>query len=164
MVVIHGAMFMIGGLFTLTVIVVGGVDTGWTFYTPYSSTYANSYVLLAASGIFISGFSSIATALNFIVTIHLMRAPGLTRFRLPIFVWALYGTSLILLLATPILAVTLMLLAVERLFGVGIFDPAIGGNTQSRNANLVRFPRGRTDAGRAREQQLLVRGYRVDRN
>ncbi|MEO8270929.1 MAG: cytochrome c oxidase subunit I [Aureliella sp.] len=121
-------LFLIGGLFTLTVIVVGGIDTGWTFYTPYSTTYANSYVLLAASGIFISGFSSIATGLNFIVTIHLMRAPGLTWFRLPIFVWSLYATSFILVLATPILAVTLMLLAVERFFGVGIFDPAIGGD------------------------------------
>jgi len=121
-------IFMLGGLFTLTVMVVGGVDTGWTFYTPYSSTYANSHVMLAATGIFIVGFSSIATGINFIVTVHAMRAPGLTWMRLPIFVWANYGTAIIMVLATPVLAVTLLLVAVERLFGVGIFDPAIGGD------------------------------------
>ncbi|GAA4468014.1 cytochrome c oxidase subunit I [Novipirellula rosea] len=121
-------LFMAGGLFTLTVIVVGGVDTGWTFYTPYSSTYANTHVILAATGVFITGFSSIATGLNFIVSIHTMRAPGLTWTRLPIFIWSMYSTSVIMVLATPVLAVTLGLIAVERLFGVGIFDPAIGGD------------------------------------
>lgn len=121
-------LFMFGGLFTLSVIILGGVDTGWTFYTPYSSTYANSHVILAATGVFITGFSSIATGLNFIVTVHTMRAPGLTWRRLPIFIWAMYSTSVILVLATPVLAVTLGLIAVERLFGVGIFDPAIGGD------------------------------------
>ena len=121
-------IFMLGGLFTMIVMVVGGVDTGWTFYTPYSSTYANSHVMLAATGIFIVGFSSIATGLNFIVTIHLMRAPGLYWLRLPIFVWSTYATSIIMVLATPVLAVTMGLVAVERLFGVGIFDPAIGGD------------------------------------
>lgn len=121
-------VFMLGGLFTLAVIVVGGVDTGWTFYTPYSSTYANTYVILAATGVFISGFSSIMTGLNFIVTIHTLRAPGLTWFRMPIFLWSMYATSQILVLATPVLAVTLALIAVERILRVGIFDPAIGGD------------------------------------
>ncbi|HQZ67358.1 MAG TPA: cbb3-type cytochrome c oxidase subunit I, partial [Planctomycetaceae bacterium] len=98
------------------------------FYTPYSSTYANTYVLLAAAGIFIAGFSSILTGLNFIVTIHLLRAPGMHWFRLPLFVWTHYATSLIFVLGTPVLAVTLALLGVERILGVGIFDPALGGD------------------------------------
>jgi len=121
-------IFMTGGLFSLVTILVGGVDTGWTFYTPYSSTYANTYVLLAAAGIFIAGFSSILTGLNFIVTIHLLRAPGMHWFRLPLFVWTHYATSLIFVLGTPVLAVTLALLGVERILGVGIFDPALGGD------------------------------------
>lgn len=121
-------LFAIGGLFTLAMIIAGGVDTGWTFYTPYSSTYSNSHVLLAAAGVFISGFSSIITGLNFIVTVHLMRAPGMTWFRLPVFIWSMYATSLILVLATPVLAITLCLMAFERVFQVGIFDPAIGGD------------------------------------
>ncbi|MBK1882074.1 cytochrome c oxidase subunit I [Luteolibacter pohnpeiensis] len=121
-------VFMFGGILTLWSIVIGGVDTGWTFYTPYSSTYANSHVILMATGVFISGFSSIFTGLNFIATIHKMRAPGQTWFRLPLFVWSLYSTSIILVLATPVLAVTLVLVALERLGGVGIFDPAIGGD------------------------------------
>ena len=88
-------IYMLGGLFTLWAIVAGGVDTGWTFYTPYSSTYSNSYVIAAAAGVFIAGFSSILTGLNFIVTIHKMRAPGLTWGRLPLFIWSHYATSLI---------------------------------------------------------------------
>jgi len=121
-------IYIVGGLFTLTAIVSGGVDTGWTFYTPYSSTYANSNVILTALGIFITGFSSILTGLNFIVTIHKMRAPGLTWFRLPLFVWSHYATSLIMVLGTPVLAISIVLIAVERIFRVGIFDPAIGGD------------------------------------
>lgn len=121
-------IFVAGGAFTLAVIIHGGVDTGWTFYTPYSSTYANTHVILAAVGVFIVGFSSILTGLNFIVTTHTMRAPGLTWLRLPLFIWSQYATSLILVLATPVLAVTLALVAVERILGVGIFDPAIGGD------------------------------------
>ena len=121
-------IFMLGGLVAMGSIVLGGVDTGWTFYTPYSSTYSNGYVISMAVGIFIAGFSSIATGLNFIVTIHKLRAPGLTWFRLPLFVWSIYSTSLILVLATPVLAITLALLALERGFGVGIFDPRIGGD------------------------------------
>jgi len=90
-------IFIIGGVFTLTAVVTGGVDTGWTFYTPYSSTYSNSAVVLTALGVFITGFSSILTGINFIVTIHKMRAPGMTWFRLPLFVWAHYATSIIFL-------------------------------------------------------------------
>jgi cytochrome c oxidase subunit 1 len=121
-------LFTIGGLFTLWVMVSGGVDTGWTFYTPYSSTYSNTYVMTAALGIFISGFSSILTGLNFMVTTHTMRAPGLTWFRLPLFVWAHYGTSLIMILGTPVLAMSLLLVALERAFQLGIFDPKRGGD------------------------------------
>ena len=121
-------IYVVGGLFTLTAVVTGGVDTGWTFYTPYSSTYANSAVILTAVGIFITGFSSILTGLNFIVTIHKMRAPGLTWFRLPLFIWAHYATSLIMVLGTPVLAISIVLVAVERLFRIGIFDPALGGD------------------------------------
>src|SRR6202012_5313305 len=116
--------FMIGGFFVLYAIVVGGVDTGWTFYTPYSSSFSNTHVLEMAAGIFIAGFGSILTGLNFIITIHKMRAPGLTWFRLPLFIWSLYATSLILVLATPVLAITLVLMGLERACGVGIFDPA----------------------------------------
>jgi cytochrome c oxidase subunit I len=117
-----------GGLFVLYAMLVGGVDTGWTFYVPFSTSYANTYVILTAVGIFIIGFSSILTGLNFIVTIHRMRAPGLTWFRLPLFIWSIYATSVIQVLATPVLAVTLLLIAVERAFHFGIFDPALGGD------------------------------------
>ena len=121
-------IFVAGGLVTLYAIVVGGVDTGWTFYTPYSSTYSNGHVMVMAAGIFVAGFSSIATGLNFIVTVHKLRAPGLTWFRLPLFVWAIYATSIIMVLATPVLAITLLLMGLERVLGVGIFDPRIGGD------------------------------------
>src|SRR5258708_23367206 len=113
---------MVGGVVTFFSIVTGVVDTGWTFYTPYSSTYANGHVIAMATGIFIAGFGSIATGLNFIVTVHKMRAPGLTWFRLPLFVWTIYTTSIILVLATPVLAITLALMSLERAFGIGIFD------------------------------------------
>src|ERR1051325_8868387 len=121
-------IYILGGIISLTSIVIGGVDTGWTFYTPYSSTYSNSYVITAGLGIFVAGFSSILTGLNFIVTIHKMRAPGLTWFRLPLFIWAHYATALIQILATPVLAITIVLLALERGFHIGIFDPALGGD------------------------------------
>jgi cytochrome c oxidase subunit I len=121
-------LYLIGAAFTSWAVIDGGVDTGWTFYTPYSSSFSNGNVIATALGIFILGFSSILTAINFIVTIHRMRAPGLHWFRLPLFVWAMYGTSLIQVLGTPILAITIILLAVERLLRVGIFDPAIGGD------------------------------------
>jgi cytochrome c oxidase subunit 1 len=107
---------------------MGGVDTGWTFYTPLSSMFAHGQVVMAATAVFIVGFSSILTGLNFIVTIHKLRCPGMTWGRLPLFVWAHYATSLILVLATPVLSITLALIAAERLFGLGIFDPALGGD------------------------------------
>jgi cytochrome c oxidase subunit 1 len=121
-------LFIAGALLALWAIIHGGVDTGWTFYTPYSSTYANGHVIAMVMGIFVAGFGSILTGLNFIVTTHQMRAPGLTWFRLPLFVWSLYATSIILVLATPVLAITLVLVALERAFGVGIFNPAMGGD------------------------------------
>jgi len=121
-------IYIVGGLFTFGAVVAGGVDTGWTFYTPYSSTYSNGNVIAAGIGIFITGFSSILTGLNFIVTIHTMRAPGLTWFRLPLFIWAHYATSLIMILGTPVVAITLVLLVLERGFHIGIFDPALGGD------------------------------------
>lgn len=121
-------VFVLGGLFTLWAMIAGGVDTGWTFYTPYSSTYTNTHVMATATGIFIVGFSSIFTAINFIVTTHKMRAPGLTWFRLPLFIWAIYATSVIQVLATPVLSTVLILLAAERLFDVGVFDPSRGGD------------------------------------
>ncbi len=121
-------VFNLGGLVTLYAMVRGGVDTGWTFYTPFSTSYSTTYVVAAAMGIFISGFASIMTGVNFIATIHRMRAPGLTWFRLPIFVWSTYATSIIFVLATPVLAVTLLMVGIERIFQVGIFDPALGGD------------------------------------
>ena len=121
-------IYVVGGLFTLWAVVHGGVDTGWTFYTPYSTTYSNGYVIVTAVGIFITGFSSILTGLNFIVTVHTMRAPGLTWFRLPLFVWSHYATSLIMVLGTPVIAVTILMVGVERLFHLGIFDPKLGGD------------------------------------
>jgi cytochrome c oxidase subunit 1 len=121
-------LFMLGGAFVLYSIIVGGVDTGWTFYTPFSSTYSNTHVIMMAAGIFIAGFGSILTGLNFIITIHTMRAPGLTWFKLPLFLWSMYSTSLILILATPVLAITLALMAMERIWHIGIFDPKLGGD------------------------------------
>ncbi|HSV13599.1 MAG TPA: cbb3-type cytochrome c oxidase subunit I, partial [Tepidisphaeraceae bacterium] len=121
-------LFMIGGLLAFVAMVAGGVDTGWTFYAPYSTTYSNSYVSLTLTGIFINGFSSILTGLNFIVTIHKMRAPGLTWFRLPLFLWSTYATSVIFILGTPVVAISLLLIVFERTFHIGIFDPAIGGD------------------------------------
>ena len=121
-------VFMIGGVFTLWAVLTGGVDTGWTFYTPYSSMFSNTSVMSAALGVFIVGFSSILTGLNFIVTIHKMRAPGMTWLRLPLLIWAMYATSLIMILGTPVLAVTVALVGLERFFGFGIFDPKLGGD------------------------------------
>ena len=121
-------IFNAGGAVTIYALVAGGVDTGWTFYTPFSTTFSNTYVVAAGLGIFIAGFSSILTGLNFIVTIHTMRAPGLRWFRLPLFVWSHYATSMIFVLGTPVLAVTLLLVVLERTAGIGIFDPALGGD------------------------------------
>jgi len=121
-------LYVAGGLIILAALATGGVDTGWTFYTPYTTMFSNSSVVLTLVGIFVTGFSSILTGLNFIVTIHLLRVPGLGWFRLPLFVWSTYATSLILVLATPVLAITTVLLVAERLFQIGVFDPAHGGD------------------------------------
>ncbi|HEX4132701.1 MAG TPA: cbb3-type cytochrome c oxidase subunit I [Pirellulales bacterium] len=121
-------LYMIGAAWTLYAMLAGGVDTGWTFYTPYSTHSSHYNVVPTMIGIVIAGFSSMFTGLNFVVTVHWMRAPGLTWFRLPIFVWTLYATSLILLLATPVLAMALLLAVIERLWQIGIFDPALGGD------------------------------------
>lgn len=120
--------YWIGGLLALWAMMQGGVDTGWTFYTPYSTTFSNGYVMATGLGIFINGFSSILTGLNFVVTVHTMRAPGMTWFRLPLFVWAQYATSLVMLLGTPVIAITVLMMALERVARIGIFDPAIGGD------------------------------------
>ncbi len=121
-------VFSLGGLLAFCAIIFGGVDTGWTFYTPYSSTYSNSNVILAALGAFMAGFASILTGLNFIVTIHKMRAPGMTWFRLPLMVWGHYATSIIQILGTPVVAITIILVALERLLHIGIFNPKLGGD------------------------------------
>src|SRR5690242_13084712 len=111
-------LYMIGGLIAFGALLAGGVDTGWTFYTPYSSVYSNTYVVATLFGIFLNGFSSILTGLNFIVTIHKMRAPGMTWGRMPLFLWSMYATSLIQVLGTPVVAITLLLVIIERVFGV----------------------------------------------
>jgi cytochrome c oxidase subunit 1 len=121
-------LFIIGGLFMMYTILTGGVDTGWTFYTPLSTQFLDTHVVAAALAIFIAGFSSILTGLNFIVTIHRMRAPGMTWSRLPLFVWANYATAIIQVLGTPVLAISLMLVALERIFHLGIFNPQMGGD------------------------------------
>jgi cytochrome c oxidase subunit 1 len=121
-------IFIGGAFFSLMAMVMGGVDSGWTFYTPLSSGYLKTNVVTMAVGIIFAGFSSIFTGLNFIVTVHRMRAPGLTWGRLPLFVWSNYAASLIMILGTPVLAITLTLLALERGFHIGIFDPSLGGD------------------------------------
>ncbi|MGH9380659.1 MAG: cytochrome c oxidase subunit I [Thermoanaerobaculia bacterium] len=121
-------LFTAGGIFTFYALLTGGVDTGWTFYTPYSSSFSNTHVVLAIFGIFLSGFSSILTGVNILVTVHRMRAPGLSWFRLPLFIWAHYATSLIMILGTPVVAITLLLVVAERVLHLGIFDPAYGGD------------------------------------
>ena len=121
-------LLVIGGCLMIYTILSGGVDTGWTFYTPLSTHFLDTHVITAALAIFVAGFSSILTGLNFIVTIHRMRAPGMTWSRLPLFVWSNYATSIIQVLGTPVLAITLMLVALERIFNLGIFNPQLGGD------------------------------------
>lgn len=121
-------VFMLGACFTMYALIRGGVDTGWTFYTPYSTAFSNSFVIAAAAGVFISGFSSIFTGINFIATIHYCRAKGMTAFRMPLFVWSMYATSLVMILATPVLTCVLGMIILERFFGIGLFDPAMGGD------------------------------------
>ena len=121
-------LFVVGGCVELYMMLSGGVDTGWTFTTPLSTHFLNTNVIAAAMGIFIAGFSSILTGLNFIVTIHRLRAPGMTWFRLPLFIWSYYATSIIFVLATPVIAISMVLLVLERVFGIGVFDPRLGGD------------------------------------
>ena len=121
-------LYLIGGTLTLTALVLGGVDTGWTFTTPLSTHYLNTHVLTTATAIFVAGFSSIFTGLNFIVTIHRMRAPGMTWFRMPLFCWSHYAASILMVLGTPVLAIAIVLVALERTIGIGVFDPAKGGD------------------------------------
>ena len=120
-------LWVIGALFLLTSLVTSAADTGWTFYTPYSTTTTTS-VIPAVFGAFVLGFASIFTGLNFITTIHKLRPPGMTWFRMPLFLWALYSTAIMQVLATPVLGITLLMLVVERTVGIGIFDPALGGD------------------------------------
>jgi cytochrome c oxidase subunit I len=121
-------LYMLGAVWTGVAVLAGGVDTGWTFYTPYSSEASHYNVVMTMTGVVIAGFSSLLTGLNFIVSIHWLRAPGLSWFRLPIFVWAMYATSFIFLLAVPVIAMTLILVIIERVAQIGIFDPALGGD------------------------------------
>jgi cytochrome c oxidase subunit I len=121
-------LYVVGAAFTVYVLIAGGVDTGWTFYPPFSSNYSHSNVVAAAAGVFVVGFSSIATGVNFLTTIHMLRAPGMTWFRLPLFVWSMYTVSAVMVLATPVLAMSLLLLTAERVFGLPIFDAAAGGD------------------------------------
>ena len=121
-------LFIISAGVLLYVMLTGGIDTGWTFYVPFSTSYNNSHVIAAGIAVFINGFSSIFTGLNFIVTIHRMRAPGMTWSRLPLFLWSNYATAVIMLLATPVLAIVLVLVALERAFGIGFFTPQLGGD------------------------------------
>ena len=120
-------LYLIGAVIALYGMIHGGADTGWTFYTPYSTTTVTKVVPILL-GAFVLGFSSIVTGLNFIVTIHTLRAPGLIWMRLPLFAWSIYATSIIQILATPVLGITLLMVAVEHAFGFGIFDPARGGD------------------------------------
>jgi cytochrome c oxidase subunit 1 len=120
-------VYIAGATLAASTLFLKGVDTGWTFYAPYSIR-TNSSATLVLLGAFIMGFSSILTGLNFIVTIHKLRCPGMTWDRLPLFLWAIYGTSVIQVLATPVLAITLLLLTLERVVGIGIFDPKLGGD------------------------------------
>ena len=119
---LSGAAFFIWTLFS------NGLDTGWTFYTPYSTSYTDTSVIQATAGVFMLGFSSIFTGLNFLVTIHKMRPPGMTWHKLPLFLWGMYGTAIMQLLATPVLGITLLLLIMETTLGIGIFDPQKGGD------------------------------------
>ncbi len=120
-------IYIVAGILYIHCLVTGGVDTGWTFYTPFSTAFSNTRVVEAGLAVFVSGFSSILTGLNFVVTVHRMRAPGMTWSRLPLFVWSHYATSIIMLLGTPVIAITLVLVVLERTLNLGIFDPSRGG-------------------------------------
>src|SRR5271156_5569771 len=116
-----------GAVMAVFGMIFGAIDTGWTFYTPYSTT-TNGTVTLMTMAVFILGFSSIFTGINFVATVHKLRAPGMGWFDMPLFVWGIYSTAIIQVLATPVLGITMVLLALERTFNIGIFDPKIGGD------------------------------------
>ncbi|MGB9702400.1 MAG: cytochrome c oxidase subunit I [Candidatus Kapaibacteriota bacterium] len=122
-------LYITGGIFALASLFLSGgpIDTGWTFYVPYSIRTTTN-VILPLLGAFILGFSGILTGLNFITTIHRMRAPGMTFFKMPLFVWAIYATAWIQVLATPVVGITIVLVVIERVFQIGLFDPALGGD------------------------------------
>ncbi len=120
-------IFVAGALLALATLFFGGIDGGWTFYTPYSIRTASSVTMIAFA-VFVMGFSSILTGLNFIVTVHKLRCPGMTFYRMPLFIWALYATAIIQVLATPVIGITVVLLAMERILHIGIFDPKLGGD------------------------------------
>jgi len=121
-------LWLAGAACAVYSLMAGGFDTGWTFYTPYSSQYSAGGTIPVLVGVFILGFSSIFTGVNFVVTIHKLRPPGMTWFRMPLFLWAVYSTALIQILATPVLGITVALLVIERAFNIGIFDPSMGGD------------------------------------
>jgi cytochrome c oxidase subunit I len=121
-------IYVVGAIMAVTSILVGAIDTGWTFYTPYSSSSSQGAVAMMTLAVFVLGFSSILTGLNFIATVHKLRAPGMGWFDMPLFVWGMYSTAVIQILATPVLAITLVLLAIEKTFHIGIFDPKYGGD------------------------------------
>jgi len=120
-------IYLIGAVVALSALLVGRVDGGWTFYTPYSTSIGDG-ILFITMGVFIMGFSSILTGLNFVVTVHKMRAPGMTWNRLPLFVWSIYATGIVQVLATPVIGITVLLLFLEKTLQIGIFDPALGGD------------------------------------
>ena len=120
-------IYWTGALMALSSIIFGGIDTGWTFYTPYSTTTGGAVTMMTLS-VFVLGFSSIFTGMNFIATVHKLRAPGMGWFQLPLFVWSMYATAVIQIMATPVLAITVLLLAMERVLHIGIFDPKLGGD------------------------------------
>ena len=120
-------LWCVGAVFFIAAMLFGSLDTGWTFYAPYSTT-TETAVILAGTGVFVLGFSSIFTGLNFVTTVHTMRPPGMTWFRMPLMVWGLYATAIIQVLATPVLAITLLLLMADRMFHIGIFNPDYGGD------------------------------------
>ena len=121
-------LYMIGGTCVLIGMLMGGTDAGWTFYTPLSSMYSNTPITITLVGLFVAGFSSITTGINFIATVHKLRAPGMTWFRLPLMVWSSYATSLVIILGTPVVAITLLLVVAEHAFGFGVFSPELGGD------------------------------------
>ncbi len=122
-------IYVIGSIFAIVSILLGGVDTGWTFYTPYSVSFDQyGRVIAMTLAVFILGFSSIFTGMNFVVTVHKLRAPGMGWFDMPLFIWAIYATAIIQVLATPVLGITVLLLTIENVFKIGIFNPMYGGD------------------------------------